>query len=51
MTEQKTRREFLADAGGITAASVLAAPAVATMYTTREDTIKVALVGMPRRAR
>ena len=47
MTEHKTRRAFLADAGGITAASVLASPAIAAFRAPgqAEETIQVAVVG------
>ena len=45
MTNQRTRREFLNDAGGITAAALLASPAFAAVHNSHTDTVNVALVG------
>jgi predicted dehydrogenase len=45
MPIQKTRREFLNDAGSLTAAALLARPAFAAVHGGGSDTIQVALVG------
>ena len=42
MTKQKTRREFLNDAGGFTAGTLLATHAVAGVHLEGSDTIQVA---------
>jgi predicted dehydrogenase len=45
MTDPKTRREFLTDAGGLAAAAILAGPAFAAVHPGGSDTVQVALVG------
>ena len=45
MTKQKTRREFLNDATGLTAATLLGTRAFAAVHAGGDDTIQVALVG------
>ncbi|MCC6428677.1 MAG: Gfo/Idh/MocA family oxidoreductase [Phycisphaerales bacterium] len=45
MTERRTRREFLNDATGITAATLLGARAFGAVHIGGSDTIQVALVG------
>jgi predicted dehydrogenase len=45
MTLQKTRREFMTEAGGFTAAALFASPALAAVHPGGSDTIQVALVG------
>lgn len=45
MLDQKTRREFLNEAGGFTAASLLAAPSLANVTWGGTETIDIALVG------
>ena len=45
MKGQRTRREFLGDAGGFAAGALLAAPAFASVNVDGRDTVQVALVG------
>lgn len=45
MTNHKTRREFLNDAAGLTAVTLLAGRAFAGVHNSNDDTIQVALVG------
>ena len=45
MTRQRTRREFLNEAGGFTAATLLASRGLAGVHRGGSDTIQVALVG------
>ena len=48
MPERTTRREFLTEAGSVTAGTLLAAHALGGVHVRGSDTIQVALVGWQR---